>query len=225
MMIKAVIFDMFETLVCLFEGRTYFSENIAEDIGIPAETFRTAWHITEKDRSSGHYSMEEGLSETLRKLGAYSEENVRMVMEKRRGVLEDTFSNIPKEIFELLCSLKEKGIKIGLISNCFSDESEFIKASRLYPYFDAAMLSYEQGICKPDIELYTRITKQLGVEPEECLYVGDGGSRELYAARNVGMKALQAEWFRSKAFEPHIPCGILSEFEQLARPEDVLKYL
>ena len=34
-MIKAVIFDMFETLVCLFEGRTYFSENIAEDIGIP----------------------------------------------------------------------------------------------------------------------------------------------------------------------------------------------
>ena len=28
-MIKAVIFDMFETLVTLFEGRTYFSENIA----------------------------------------------------------------------------------------------------------------------------------------------------------------------------------------------------
>ena len=32
-MIKAVIFDMFETLVTLFEGRTYFSENMAEDIG------------------------------------------------------------------------------------------------------------------------------------------------------------------------------------------------
>ena len=26
-MIKAVVFDMFETLVSLFEGRTYFSEN------------------------------------------------------------------------------------------------------------------------------------------------------------------------------------------------------
>ena len=31
-MIKAVVFDMFETLVTLFEGRTYFGENIAEDV-------------------------------------------------------------------------------------------------------------------------------------------------------------------------------------------------
>ncbi|MCR4642837.1 MAG: hypothetical protein K5697_12530 [Lachnospiraceae bacterium] len=32
-MIKAVIFDMFETLVSLFEGRTYFGEDIAADVG------------------------------------------------------------------------------------------------------------------------------------------------------------------------------------------------
>ena len=32
-MIKAVIFDMFETLVTLFEGRTYFGEHIAADVG------------------------------------------------------------------------------------------------------------------------------------------------------------------------------------------------
>jgi len=34
-MIKAVIFDMFETLVTLFAGRTYFSEDIAKDLGVP----------------------------------------------------------------------------------------------------------------------------------------------------------------------------------------------
>ena len=33
-MIKAVVFDMFETLVSLFEGRTYFSEHMAEDMGL-----------------------------------------------------------------------------------------------------------------------------------------------------------------------------------------------
>ena len=33
-MIKAVIFDMFETLVTLFEGKTYFSENVADDLGL-----------------------------------------------------------------------------------------------------------------------------------------------------------------------------------------------
>ena len=52
-MIKAVIFDMFETLVTLFTGRTYFSENIAEDLCEPIEAFRKYWHETEKDRTLG----------------------------------------------------------------------------------------------------------------------------------------------------------------------------
>ena len=50
-MIKAVIFDMFETLVTLFQGKTYFSEDIAEDLGIGMNDFRREWHVTEKDRT------------------------------------------------------------------------------------------------------------------------------------------------------------------------------
>ncbi len=30
-MVKAVVFDMFETLVSLFDGRRYFSEDYGED--------------------------------------------------------------------------------------------------------------------------------------------------------------------------------------------------
>ena len=37
--IKAVIFDMFETLVTLFEGRTYFGEDIAADTGVDPAAF------------------------------------------------------------------------------------------------------------------------------------------------------------------------------------------
>ncbi|MBO4281166.1 MAG: HAD-IA family hydrolase [Lachnospiraceae bacterium] len=224
-MIKAVIFDMFETLVSLFQGRTYFSENIAEDLGIPLDEFRTAWHATETDRSTGLLTMEEGIGKTLELLGRYSEESVQLIAGRRREALGDTFSNIPQATFDLLTELHARGIRIGLISNCFSDECEMIKASPVYPYFDAAKLSFEQGICKPDLAIYFRITAELGVEPEECLYVGDGGSRELYAAREAGMQALQAEWFRPGFFEPHVPCAVLPEFEQLAVPADVLKYL
>ena len=60
-MIKAVIFDMFETLVTLFRGKTYFSEDIAADLGIDTEDFRRAWHVTEKDRSTGKYTIEASL--------------------------------------------------------------------------------------------------------------------------------------------------------------------
>ena len=33
---------------------------------------------------------------------------------------------------------------------------------------------------------------KLSVSPDECIYVGDGGSLELETASQIGMKALQA---------------------------------
>lgn len=224
-MIKAVIFDMFETLVTLFTGRTYFSENIAADLGQPLEAFRKCWHETEKDRTLGKYSMEEGLAISLKNLGAWSPENVELVCRKRREALSDTFNDIPAESLWLLKTLHEKGLKVGLITNTFSDECDMIRNSPLFPLFDAAMISYEQGLSKPDPEIYRRAIQVLGVTPEECLYVGDGGSHELTGARELGMKAVQCTWFHERAFEPHIPCPVLPDFPHAEIQADVLKYI
>ena len=222
-MIKAVIFDMFETLVTLFTGKTYFSEDIAEDLGISLDDFRREWHVTEKDRSTGKYTIGEGLAIALKQLGVYSEDKVKLAAEHRKQALTDTFTAIPEETVNLLRDLRKAGKKTGLITNTFSDERDFIRESELYRLFDAALISYEQGICKPAPELFRRMTELLGVEPGECLYVGDGGSRELFAAREAGMKAVQCTWFHDLAFEPHIPCPILDEFEQAGHPSDILR--
>ena len=222
-MIKAVIFDMFETLVTLFTGKTYFSEDIAEDLGISLDDFRREWHVTEKDRSTGKYTIGEGLAIALKQLGVYSEDKVKLAAEHRKQALTDTFTAIPEETVNLLRDLRKAGKKTGLITNTFSDERDFIRESELYPLFDAALISYEQGICKPAPELFRRMTELLGVEPGECLYVGDGGSRELFAAREAGMQAVQCTWFHDRAFEPHIPCPILDEFEHAAHPSEILR--
>lgn len=224
-MIKAVIFDMFETLVSLFEGRTYFGEHIAADVGMDPAAFRKEWHSIEKDRSIGIYSIEEGLEVVLKRLGIYSAEKVELAASKRRESLTDTFNGIPDATFEMLDELKKRNIKIGLITNTFSDERDFIRASKLFPYFDVALISFEQGICKPDLEIYRRMLDELGLKPEECLYVGDGGSKELYAARDVGMHPVQCTWFHDMAYEPHIPCPILDEFDRADKQQDILKYV
>ena len=224
-MIKAVIFDMFETLVTLFTGRTYFSEHIAADLGQPIEAFRKCWHETEKDRTLGKYSMEEGLAISLKNLGAYSPENVELVCRKRREALGDTFKAIPSESLWLLQTLREKGYKVGLITNTFSDERDMIRSSPLYPLFDAAMISYEQGLLKPDPEIYRRAVLALKVTPQECLYVGDGGSHELQAARSLGMQAIQCTWFRDRAYEPHIPSPIFEDFPHAATRQDIIKFI
>ena len=221
---KAVIFDMFETLVTLFEGKTYFGEDIAADTGADPVQFRKEWHAIEKDRSIGTYTIEEGLTIVFKKLGIYTEEKVKLAASKRLAALDDTFSNIPVESLQLLEALKAEGIKIGLITNTFNDERDKIRECPLFPFFDVALISYEQGICKPDEELFRRMTDALQLSPEECLYVGDGGSRELYAARDYGMEAVQCTWFHDRAFEPHIPCPLLEEFHHADHPMEILEH-
>lgn len=224
-MIKAVIFDMFETLVSIFSGDTYFSEHIAADLNIPIEDFRPVWRATDKARSSGQCTIAEVMKICLENLGCYSEESVQLIVDHRRENLEGVFARTPKETVELLEALKARNIKIGLISNCYSDEAQAIRDSVLYPFFDAPVLSYEQGVIKPDPEIFKRAIDMLGVSAEECLYVGDGGSNELYAARDAGMKVVQARYFAHLAYEPHIPCGRLEEFDLAETQMDVLKYL
>ena len=55
---------------------------------------------------------------------------------------------------------------------------------------DTALFSSREKLCKPDAALYLRACERLGVTPEQCLYVGDGNSRELSGAQAVGMTAV-----------------------------------
>jgi len=61
--------------------------------------------------------------------------------------------------------------------------------------FDVVVPSAEVGMMKPDAEIYTYTADQLGVTPQECVFIDD---REGYvdAAKQVGMQAI---WFRSAA--------------------------
>lgn len=222
-MIKAVIFDMFETLVTHYRSALYFGEDIARDLNLPEERFREGWDSTEEDRSIGLFTFEQIIRQIMEKNAIYSEELLNHVSEKRLRAKRELFKHLDGEIVPMLEQLRERNIKLALISNCFSEEVVAIKESILYPYFDTVLLSYEQGVMKPDKEIYDRCMRELEVEPEECLYVGDGGSRELETASEIGMKALQATWyFKDNGRKPLM---YKQQIQQLNSPLEVLHYL
>ena len=216
MLIKAVIFDMYETLITHYECPLYFSAEMAADAGIPEEKFRKSWRATETERTIGNLSLEEILERILRENNSYSEEKLKYIAAKRIYTKEETFRHLHKEIIPLLMSLKEENIQIGLISNCFSEEAKVIKKSILYPYFDVPLLSYDEGLQKPDAAIFERCLERLQVFPQECLYVGDGGSFELEAAEKMGMKAVQAVWYVAQR---------KAEFQQTESPLELLRLL
>ena len=222
-MTRAVIFDMFETLITHYNSPLYFGVQMSKDIGISEAEFRKIWTPTEHDRSIGRISFEEVITYILKEYNCYLEELLRTITDKRIAAKVECFKHLHEEIIPMLSALKEKGYLIGLISNCFSEETKVIRESVLFPYFDAPFLSYEQGIAKPDEEIFRRCMQELGVSAGECVYVGDGGSYELETAERLGMKAVQATWYFKEGTTQ--PVGRKAGFLQTERPLEILDYL
>ena len=131
MMIKGVIFDMFETLVTHYKCPLYFGSEIADDLGINTRDFLKIWDEYEEERTIGKVDLEFVLSDILTRYNKYSLDAIRFVVKKRVKIKQQCFENISEEIVAMLDILKKKKIKIGLISNCFSEEVEVIKDSIL----------------------------------------------------------------------------------------------
>ena len=224
MSIQAVIYDMYETLVTQFCSPLYYGTQIAEDLGLRTEEFLPGWRATEEARATGKLTFEETMERLMKAHGVYSPEMHRQVAEKRIAIQADCFTHLHPGILPLLSALRERGIRIGLITNCFSEEATLIRESRLFPYFDAPCLSWEEGVRKPDPTIYRTCLRRLGIAPEECLYVGDGGSFELETARSLGIQAVQATWYRQAAFE-HKQTALRPDFPQLSDPMEVLDWI
>lgn len=222
-MIKAVVFDMFETLITHFKSPLYFGNQIASDAGLSEADFRRYWDATGDDRTVGKMTLEEALTLAFKGNGCYTDELLERVVSKRIETKKDCFRHLHPEIVPMMRALKARGIKTGLISNCFSEEVAVIKESELYPYFDAPMFSFEQGIKKPEREIFERCLAALGVAPCECLYVGDGGAHELEVARDVGMTPYQATWYFTEGAAP--PTGRLEDFPELTHPLELLEHI
>ena len=100
----------------------------------------------------------------------------------------------------LLESLRERGLKLGLVSNAFDpgwllhrDLEQMGLADRL----DFAVFSSEVGFRKPDPRIFERALEALGVAPENALFVGDRLYEDVRGAGELGMTTVQALWFRA----------------------------
>lgn len=58
-MIRAVIFDMYETLVTMTRSVPYKGTNIAKDLGLAESVFREVWDPSDDERTLGRTTFEE----------------------------------------------------------------------------------------------------------------------------------------------------------------------
>jgi putative hydrolase of the HAD superfamily len=95
------------------------------------------------------------------------------------------------EAVPTLSRLRESGVAIGLISDCTHEIPMIIAEMPIADLIHASVYSVDIGAAKPEPIMFTTAANILGVPPTDCLYVGDGGGRELSGARAVGMRAVR----------------------------------
>src|SRR4029077_3850784 len=87
---------------------------------------------------------------------------------------------VPRDgAIETLEELQRRGFKRGVISVCSSDVEELWDETELAPHVDDVVLSCAVGLSKPDPRIYELACERLRVDPDECLFVGDGANNEL----------------------------------------------
>ena len=177
-MIKAVIFDCFGVLV----GRGF------------DETYRIAGGNPVRDR----VFIREKLAQASR--GLISHKDFRLAFANKLGISVSDWQQAVrasdlsnKELLDYANELRKKGYKTAILSNVNSGVLERkIDPGRLGECFDELVASAEVGFIKPDVAIYTHTAEQLGVSPEECVFIDDNVTF-VRAAEAVGMHGVVFE--------------------------------
>ncbi len=127
----------------------------------------------------------------------------------------------------LLESLRERGLKTGVVGNSWPDPARVLRADAerygLAPLLDVQVWSDEVGARKPEPAIFMRALAELDVDPTDAMFVGDRLDTDVQGAASVGMSTVQALWFRAddtQGGEPDFmaftPMDVLNAVRRLA---------
>ncbi len=86
----------------------------------------------------------------------------------------------------------------------------------LADYFDPVVVSGDHGYRKPDRRLFEHALAGLGVAAEHALYVGNDMHRDVFGAREAGMRtALFTSDHGMKAYRDTVPDHIIGDHREL----------
>lgn len=96
-----------------------------------------------------------------------------------------------EETHTTLAALKQRGCRMGVVSNLWPFPVNAIFARhKLAQYFEHKIYSFETGGKKPDPAIFLDACRRFGVEPSQCLMIGDSPSSDIAGARAIGMPAV-----------------------------------
>lgn len=98
----------------------------------------------------------------------------------------------------LLQQLRQRQFKLAVVSNGgHATRLNILQGLGFQDYFDLVVSSEQAGVSKPHPEIFLYTIRQLGVQPQECLFIGDHPVNDVQGATQAGMQALLLAGFHA----------------------------
>ncbi|MCU0527156.1 MAG: HAD family hydrolase [Elainella sp. Prado103] len=93
------------------------------------------------------------------------------------------------ETFTMLEFWRQKGVKLGILSNFDTRIHPVLQALNLSNYFDSVTISTEVGAAKPNAEIFQAALAKHDCLPEQAWHIGDSLKEDYEGAKSSGIRA------------------------------------
>jgi putative hydrolase of the HAD superfamily len=204
-MIKAVFFDLYQTLIRYEPPREEIEAKVLKDFGIETSPEALVKPIIAADEFIYNEIARQPLSARSQeeKFALYAQHQAILLREAGLKydpkVIPGLLAAMQKSQMDLvlfddvaptLTDLKGRGLTLGLISNVEQDMVQTLTRLGLPAWLKVIVTSQDAGTGKPRPEIFRLALKRGGVKASEAIYVGDQYNVDIVGARGVGMQGI-----------------------------------
>ena len=184
---KACVFDLDGTLLDTLPDLVRLTNQVLEEYGYPTYSKQ---EIQSFVGNGGHALMRQAIPATE------PEEKVESALrewkdryQRSATLLTNPYPFIP----EILMELKQKGVKLAVLSNKFDAGANVVVNEKLPGLFDIVRGESPECPRKPNPQGLLNLLEDLRVEKSEVLYIGDSEG-DMVTARAAGVCAIGVTW-------------------------------
>nr|MDO8097993.1 HAD family hydrolase [Candidatus Njordarchaeota archaeon] len=232
MRVKAVLFDLFDTLLLLEKHEAYYAPSLKKlheflsnnGIDVSFENFKQVYfEVRDKFYSESRESLEEPhfnlrISQTLQRLGYNFDASDPLVVGSTEAFSDEfmRYVSLDEDALDVLQKLYGK-YKLGMISNFAIPECcwKLLEKFDLNKFFDVVLISGEINRRKPSAEVFEKALKTLGVKASNAVFVGDMLDLDVAGPKSVEMKTI---FIKRRPMEENadvIPDKVISRLSEL----------
>ena len=108
----------------------------------------------------------------------------------------------------VLSTLYNKGYKLGIVANQLLGTQKRLEKWQILKYFDVVVSSAEEGIAKPDLQIFRTALQKADCKPHNAVMIGDRLDNDIVPANKLGLKTI---WVKQG-------------FSVYSKPQDELEY-